>query len=162
MKGNSAVIMAVIGVIVVLFVGIMVLANFYGGVALPTSTISIVNESSGTIANATTYTVAAGSYGWFQTLDTTSFSVGNATGTIGAGNYTITNAGRLTYHADDSIAFGTFLYTYDYIGSDSAAWDKLDNANNITWQSIGLLAIGIIVMAAMFILGFFGFGFGKK
>lgn len=158
MKGNQATIMAVIAAIVTIFIGIMVVISVSNAGTAYTITTCISNETNtSAIAGSTVYTLATASEPCFA-CDITTITVTNSTDTWTTANYTGAAAGTVTFGTVDTSQLDTAYFSYCYADCPDDYWTAYQSGASNFYSAITLLAVATIVLAAVFILSYFGYG----
>lgn len=146
-------VMAVITAAITMIIGIFTVTSVITSVpALPTFTA--YNESINFATNMTNYTPSN-----YPLMSISSLK--NSTHSIPAARFGLSAAGTGVWlMTNGSYDPGAYLLTYTYQNlASNTTWT---NSQTVTWNSIQLLAIALVVIAAGLILSYFGFGIGKS
>lgn len=145
----------IIAAAIALFVGIWVVSSVSSSVVLPS--FIAANESINFIANNTYYlpvnpTVLGVTSMWNDTGHTYLYA-SDKYGVSSSGIRIYTNG---TSEGDYNITTGTHYVTYTY--QNTASNSTFGTVTGIVWNSVQLVSIGLIILAAAVLLGWLGIG----
>jgi hypothetical protein len=173
-KGITAAVFLVIAGAIGLFVGIWVISLVLNSISLPTFATRVVNETINFAANNTLYNFANQANCLSATptpsncgiLTTGVTNVGNLTMNLNTTCYSWTTSQIKILNLGDvtcGVKLGNYLvsYTfYDFVTNQ--AQNTMNTVTSTVFNAFSLLAVGLIVLAAAVIIGYFSFGRNKS
>lgn len=161
MKGNQTAIMGVVAATVTIFIGIMVVLYVSNSATAYTIATCVSNETNTTaIQTADTYYLATDGEPCYS-MDITTLVITNSTNTWTTANYTGAAAGTVTWGVVDMAQLDTAYMSYCYDDCPDDYWSAYQSGASNFYAAIELLAVAVLVVASVFVLGYFGFGTRK-
>lgn len=163
MKGNASVIaMTLVSAIILISIGMWVVSDVITATGTYRETYYVSNETNtSAIGTGTSYVLATAS-GYNYDLAESGIVITNSTGTWTTTNYTAYTNGTVIFGTVDTSQLDTAYFTYSYGATPSAVYTANNSAQTTTWNAFLLLSVVTIVIAAVFVMGYFGVGLGKK
>jgi len=157
---------AVITAAVILFVGIWTVSLVISSINLPYTTVTTTNEtiaSSGSVPETITATnVYDGILSGTEEIYVNDTDTNTVVKLVRDQNYTVLSYTDGTFNITNAAGVNStsdyYLVSYDAKDIDDTTQNTFNTTQTIMWNSLSLLAVGLVVLAASVILGYFGFG----